>query len=151
MKKIIFFDFLKENSGMVTWTIVLTLLSFFQGDLFWMCILVYVFIVRIFYSDFFSEKIKKKIAGAIWIISIILAISIYYVNSQFSHGEMYETGEIVCLNDERGPCGEQMREDLRGLDNPSWAIFLKKYGLILIMALVIAGLTLIDTKKSLEE
>jgi len=61
---------------------------------------------------------------------------------------MYPTGEIVCQNDDRGPCGEKYKEDLRGLDNPNWAIFLKEYGIGLIMALFFAGLTLIDRKSS---
>jgi len=80
-------------------------------------------------------------AGAIWLTAIGLGGGIYYVNHHLPHGPMYATGDVVCQNDDRGPCGEEYREDFENLDIPDWAKFLKgsEAGLLL-MGLVFAGI-----------
>ena len=54
---------------------------------------------------------------------------------------MVPTGDYVCKNDDRGPCGEKYIEDVRDLDIPNWAKFFKKSdGEILLFGLIFAGI-----------
>jgi hypothetical protein len=79
-------------------------------------------------------------AGAIWLAVISLGGGVYYVNHYLPHGPMYDTGDVVCQNDGRGPCGEEYKEDFRSLDIPQWAKFLKgSEAELLLMGLVFAG------------
>ena len=79
----------------------------------------------------------------VWIASFGVLGSIYYVNHYLPHGPMYPTGDIVCQNDDRGPCKEAYKEDMRGLDIPSWAKFFKRAdGKILWIVLLTAGLVI---------
>ena len=65
---------------------------------------------------------------------------IFYVNHYLPHGPSYPTGDIVCQNDDRGPCREEYKEDLRGLNIPNWAKFLRgSEGWGLVIGLLIAG------------
>lgn len=50
----------------------------------------------------------------------------FYVNRYMPHGPKYPSGEVVCQNDGRGPCGERMIEDMSNLDIPDWAKFLRE-------------------------
>lgn len=138
MKKKIL-SLLKENSGMAILSILLLVLGIFSKDSFFIIALIYIYIIKLLLSDYFGEKTKKYIAIVIWTVAIFVFVSGYYVNHYLPKGEMYPTGEIVCQNDDRGPCREEYKEDLRGLDNPSWAIFLKKNGVSILIALVFAG------------
>lgn len=80
-------------------------------------------------------------AGGIWLAAISLGGGIYYVNHYLPHGPMYATGDVVCQNDDRGPCGEEYREDFQGLDVPDWAKFLKgSKAELLLMGFVFAGI-----------
>lgn len=56
------------------------------------------------------------------------------------HGPMIDTGDIVCQNDDRGPCGEKYIEDTRGLDIPNWAKVLRESGVMLLFGLAFAGI-----------
>jgi hypothetical protein len=66
---------------------------------------------------------------------------IYYVNHYMPHGEYYPTGEYVSRY-EGGPMVEQYKEDLRELNIPNWAKFLRVHGIGLSLILVIAGAVL---------
>jgi hypothetical protein len=80
-------------------------------------------------------------AGAIWLAVIGLGGGVYYVNHYLPHGPMYATGDVVCQNDDRGPCGEEYREDFHRLDIPDWAKFFKgSEAELLLMGLVFAGI-----------
>lgn len=136
-----FNGFFKESGGMIFLSIILALLGLIQKELFFIIVLFYIYLIKFFASDFLGKKARKRISIGIWVACIITFASGYYVNHYLPQGEMYTTGEIVCLNDGRGPCGEEHREDLIGLDNPNWAIFLKEYDTVLLMALVLAGLS----------
>lgn len=70
-----------------------------------------------------------------------MAALTFYVNWYMPHGPKYPTGEIVCQNDDRGPCGEQYKEDTRNLDIPEWAKFLRtSEATLLVMGLLFAGI-----------
>jgi hypothetical protein len=149
MKKIKIIILLKENSGMTILSILLLTLGIFSRDKFFIIVLLYIYSIKLLLSDYFREKTKKYIAMVIWTVAIFVFASGYYVNHYLPRGEMYPTGDIVCQNDDRGPCGEEYKEDLRGLDNPSWAIFLKENGIPLMIALAFAGIV-VSAKKSQE-
>lgn len=87
------------------------------------------------------DTVWRCAAGAIWLAAISLGGGIYYVNHYLPHGPMYATGEVVCQNDDRGPCGEEHKEDYRRLDIPDWAKLLKgSEAELLLMSLVVAGI-----------
>ncbi len=67
-----------------------------------------------------------------WILVISIGLTIY-VNYFMPHGPSYPTGEIVCQNDDRGPCGEEYKEDMRNLNIPNWAKFMREYFLLVIL------------------
>lgn len=67
-----------------------------------------------------------------WIFAITIGLTIY-VNYFMPHGPSYPTGEIVCQNDERGPCGEEYKEDMRNLNIPDWAKFMREYFLLVLL------------------
>jgi len=64
----------------------------------------------------------------IWVAFIIVTGLIYYTNRYMPHGETKSTGDYVCLNDDRGPCKEEYKENLRNVDIPNWAKFFKQSG-----------------------
>lgn len=64
----------------------------------------------------------------------------YYVNYYMPHGPSYPTGEILC--GDRGPCGDEYKEDVRGLDIPSWAKFLRENLDLSFMFLPVAAICL---------
>jgi len=77
----------------------------------------------------------------IWVAVVILMGGIYYVNHYLPRGPFVYTGEVVCENDDRGPCGEQRVEDIRGLRIPDWARFLKtSEAQLLLYGLVFGGI-----------
>ena len=62
----------------------------------------------------------------LWTSFFVVIGLIYYVNHYTPRGPMYDTGDVVCLNDDRGPCGEQYKEDVDSLNIPQWEKFFKK-------------------------
>lgn len=80
------------------------------------------------------------LAIILWIAVIGFFILGYYVNHNMPKGPMYPTGEVVCMNDDRGPCGEKYVEDVRNLPIPDWAKWLKNDGDGLIMILIILAI-----------
>lgn len=61
---------------------------------------------------------------------------------------MIDTGDVVCQNDDRGPCAEKFIEDTSNLNIPEWAKFFKQSeGMLLWMGLIFAGIV-ISTKKN---
>lgn len=82
---------------------------------------------------------KKNIALLIWVAFFAVMALTFYVNYYMPHGTSYPTGEIVCQNDDRGPCGEVYKEDMRNLNIPEWAKFLREYFVLVLITLGIAG------------
>jgi hypothetical protein len=76
----------------------------------------------------------------IWVVTVILAGSIYYANHYLPEGPLIDTGDVVCQNDDMGPCREQYTEDVSGLNIPKWAKFLKgEESFLLLFGCVMTG------------
>lgn len=76
----------------------------------------------------------------IWVSFFISIGLIYYVNHYMPRGPMYDTGDVVCMNDDRGPCAGKYQEDVSNLDIPDWAKFFKKSeGELLTIVLLITA------------
>ena len=76
-----------------------------------------------------------------WFAAGTLGGGLDYVNHYLPRGPMYATGDIVCLNNDRGPCGAERKEDYRNLNIPDWAKLLKgSEATLLLFALVLAGI-----------
>lgn len=87
-----------------------------------------------------NKFMEKKLLGIIiWTLFFINIVLTVYVNYCLPHGLSYSTGDIVCQNDGRGPCGESYREDLSQVDIPDWAKFIRSNGIFLFFVLGIAG------------
>ena len=82
-----------------------------------------------------SRRASKAAAVASWIVLAAAGGGLYYVNSQLPHGPTYPSGDIVCINDDRGPCGEAYKEDMRGLNIPAWAKSLRANSELLLAGL----------------
>jgi len=76
----------------------------------------------------------------IWVSFFVVLVLSYYVNYYLPHGPSYPTGEIICQNDDRGPCREQYVEDMRNLNIPDWAKIFRLWGIPLLMGLAFAGI-----------
>lgn len=87
------------------------------------------------------DKIWLWGSRLIWALFIVLCASMFYVNHYLPHGPMIDTGDVVCQNDDRGPCGEKYIEDTRRLNIPDWAKFFRtSEAELLIYALAFAGI-----------
>jgi len=91
-----------------------------------------------------NKKLVLNIAIIIvWVSFVITSGLVFYVNHYMPHGPSYATGEYVCENDDRGPCGPEYKEDTQNLNIPNWAIFIKNSeGQLLWMGLLFLGVIL---------
>jgi hypothetical protein len=88
-----------------------------------------------------NKKYWQILSVIIWIFFILALSLAYYANHYFPHGPSYPTGEYVCQNDDRGPCEEEYKEDLRGLNIPNWVKFFRNSSSNLVwMGLLLAGI-----------
>jgi len=88
-----------------------------------------------------KKKYLKILAVILWISFITMSGIVYYVNWHMPHGPYYPTGKIVCQNDDRGPCEEEYKEDMRGLNIPEWAKFIRRSeGQLLWLGLLFAAI-----------
>ena len=87
-------------------------------------------------------------ARAIWVCCLVLIATTFYANHYMPKGPLTDTGDVVCMNDDRGPCQEKYIEDTRRLPIPWWAKFLKAdYMFWLILGVVAAGVYASDKAK----
>ncbi|MFA5778483.1 MAG: hypothetical protein WC870_03305 [Candidatus Paceibacterota bacterium] len=139
---------IKKNLGFIILIILLVSLDIYWKQIFYTAFLIYGLFIKFLLSDSVSGRFRKSLAIIIWAtFSVILGLT-FYVNHYLPHGSSYPTGEIVCRNDDRGPCGEQYKEDLRGVNIPSWAKFLRESeGDLLLFGLFFAGLVISSKDK----
>lgn len=69
---------------------------------------------------------KKYLLPLVWVIFITVTIALYSANHFYEKGPMFDTGDVVCLYDGRGPCKEDYIEDPRYLNVPEWVKFFKR-------------------------
>lgn len=124
-------------------SILLISLDIFWREIFFTLFLAYGLFIKFLLSAIARGNLKKILAAIIWIsFAVIFGLTIY-VNYYMPHGPNYPTGEVVCQNDDRGPCREKYMEDLGNLNIPNWAKFLRRSeGTLLLMGLLFAGLTI---------
>lgn len=82
-----------------------------------------------------TEKYWKILSAIVWILFFVFIALTYYVNHYMPRGPLFSTGDYNCYNDDRGPCEEGYVEDMRSLDIPSWAKFIRKnfIGIFLVL------------------
>ena len=97
-----------------------------------------------------SRRVTRLLGLATWALFIAMGGVTYYVNHYMPHGPSYPTGEMVCENDDRGPCGEEYKKDMRRVPIPEWAKFLREYFILVLMPLGV-GATLLTTRGSADE
>lgn len=118
-------------------------LSFWHSDIFFVVALAYGWTIYFLIKKSMPERVRHYFAIIIWIAFILVSGFTVYVNYWLPHGPSYPTGNTVCENDGMGPCGEEYREDLQGLNIPPWAKFLRKSdGNFLCLGLLFAGIVI---------
>lgn len=85
------------------------------------------------------KQFFKYIATGVWTLFFGVAALTFYVNHYMPHGPSYDTGDVVCQNDGRGPCGELYKEDLSAVNIPDWAKFLREDFVLVLVGLGILG------------
>ena len=137
--------FMKEKIKKFTSIIILAIgaisVDVWMKEFFYPLLLLYWLFIKLLLSDFLKWKIKKAVSVSIWATTIVIAGLTFYVNWYLPHGPSYPTGEYICMNDERGPCGPEYVEDMRNLNIPDWAKFIRHWGTGLIIASVFAGIS----------
>lgn len=90
-----------------------------------------------------KAKIWEAATVVVWVTVFVLVSLTVYVNHFMPRGDFYSTGDYSCANDGRGPCGEEMKEDLSTANIPEWAKFFRdSESLVLIGILVFVGIYL---------
>jgi hypothetical protein len=89
-----------------------------------------------------NKKTYNTLGIVVWWVFAISMVLTVYVNYYLPHGLSYPTGEVVCQNDDRGPCGEQYKEDMSQLNIPDWAKFLRENFVLFFIGLPILAMYL---------
>lgn len=131
MKKII--NSLKENKGITIWSVILLSLGIYHRDLFFILVLAYVYIIKFLLSDIIIRRFRKNIAIGLWVFAGIIIITVLYVNNFMPRGEIIDLTEYECEDSER--YSNCYQEDMRNLQIPEWAKFLRSNWLIIEVAL----------------
>lgn len=124
----------QKHRNIILTTIILTLLSI--RDNFFVYLLLYIWLIAFSLSDLISKKQRIIIEKVIWAILAIQMVLVFYINNYMPHGPMYPTGEYTCQNDNRGPCTKEYYEDMRKLNIPEWAKFMRKNDFGILFALL---------------
>ena len=133
---------IKKNLWIFIVAAIAVVLTILHKDRFWIEILIYIIGMRVIMSKSIPEGLRTALKYAVWIAIVVVAGLFYYVNHHMPHGKMYATGEVVCQNDDRGPCGPEYKEDMRGLDIPNWAKFIRRRGGLILIGLIFPGMVL---------
>lgn len=56
-----------------------------------------------------------------------------YGNYHYKHGSYYNTNDIICLGNDRGPCSPATAENTKGLNIPNWAKWERTSGAFLVI------------------
>lgn len=127
--------------------ISLNIYCIWHKEFFFTIISLYGLMIKFFLSDFLKEGLRKILAITIWTAFTIFFGLTVYTNYYLPHGPSYPTGEIICRNDDRGPCGEKYIEDTRNLNIPEWAKFLRESkGELLLFGLLFAVVVISGVK-----
>lgn len=88
-----------------------------------------------------KTKYLRYIAVILLALSIGMLCVVFYVNHYLPHGPKYPTGDYECqYGDRGGSCGEVYAEDMRNLNIPAWAKFIRGgEGMLLLIGLIVAG------------
>ena len=124
------------------------MLTIWHKDTFWIVMLSYGLLIRFILNKSFAPKVLLSLKYTVWGAVVLVFGLIFYVNHYLPHGPSYPTGDVVCQNDDRGPCREEYKEDMRRLNIPNWAKFLRgSSGGLLLMGLIFAGIALNKDEK----
>lgn len=143
---------IKKHLGLIILTVVAILFDIFAKELLFTLLLAYGLFIKYLLSDTTSNEIRKVLAVQIWAMFALASFLLYYSNNQFPRGPMIDTGDVVCENDDRGPCHEKYIENTSNLNVPDWVKFFKgSEGSLLWMGLLLAGIVASKTGSKNEE
>lgn len=133
-------EIIKKHLGLIAIGIISISLDIMQKHVFFTQLFSYFLFIKLLFSDYINTY-RKKICVTIWIICAVWISAGFYTNHYFPHGPLIDTGDVVCQNDDRGPCGESYIEDTRKLAVPDWVKFFRtSEAELLLFGLVFAGI-----------
>lgn len=126
------FKFLVESYKKHPWVILWCIFWFSVGayykDIEAFIFAAYGILISYLYSGVIPEKLRAKVESLIWgACALIFALTIY-VNYYLPHGPMIYTGEEECITPDKGgeQCRDEYFEDMRRLNIPDWAKFIRE-------------------------
>jgi energy-coupling factor transporter transmembrane protein EcfT len=144
---------LKQYSGVIIVSIVLIGLYLFHRDSFFLIIWAYGLGLYLISKLPIPKKVLKIVSICLWICFAVFSFLFYYSNHHYEKGPMFDTGDVVCQFDDRGPCAEQYIEDPRYLNIPWWAKLFKTSAgeLLWIGTFLAAGIVSATSKDNKEK
>lgn len=94
-----------------------------------------------------EQREWKWISRVLIMAFVVVLGSTIYTNYFLPHGPSYDTGDVVCENDGRGPCHEAYKEDLRNVNIPNWAKYMRNYGAMSVILLAVASVVTYSISK----
>lgn len=136
----------KENKGIIIWSIILLSLGIYHKDPFFIMILAYSYIIKFLLSDILKKKTRKNIAMSLLVFIGIIFVLVFYTNNFMPRGETIDLTEYGCEpSQNREEYEDCYREDMRNLQIPEWAKFLRSNWLVIEFALI--GMVLVSYYK----
>ncbi len=145
-------DLLTQYYTVIIVSIVFIGLYLFQKDSFFLIIWAYGLGLYLLMKLPIPKKILRIISICLWICFTVFSFLFYYSNHHYEKGPMFDTGDVVCQYDDRGPCAEEYIEDPRYLNIPWWAkLFKTSAGELLWLATIFAaGMASSVSKENIE-
>jgi hypothetical protein len=83
--------------------------------------------------SFMNKRLGRGTSILVLVVCVSALGMTFYVNHNMPHGPSYPTGDVVCENDGRGPCGPEYKEDMRDLNIPDWAKALRESFIVVFL------------------
>lgn len=87
-----------------------------------------------------SPKLWKFLQIIAWAYVLVVGGITAYGNNFYPHGPAIPTGDVVCENDDRGPCHETSIEDTRNLNVPDWVKYERDNESAIFLSLLAAAI-----------
>lgn len=142
----ILLNFFKKHTGIILLSVLLLSLGIYHRDLFFIIVLAYTYIIKFLLSDILKKKTRKNIAMSLLVFIGIIFVLVLYANNFMSRGETIDLTEYGCEpSQNREEYEDCYREDMRNLQIPEWAKFLRSNWLVIEFALI--GMALVSYYK----
>jgi hypothetical protein len=95
--------------------------------------------------EYWPQGLFRPLSRIVWIVFVAALLYGFYNTWYLPHGPSFPTGQEVCP--EVGPCGDEMREDLSGLNIPTWAKIFRQHEIEIILLLLVLSIFLNESAR----